>query len=223
MNNATFIPALLLSSLLLLLSGCYQNSASPPTVKHPYDAAHLVYVRSADAVEVPTNEIQVVGTKWTDNERDLADALGLTVWPFKVILPAHADSLWVKVGLESPGKPVKPVFGQEFNLRWNDFPSGTAFPVVLTINPVGSANGEGIFNAGNLKFFIKSPVSQTAQVVPNPFYKSTNGLATYPAGSSWHNNLLSESWRTNDLVVTFQLFVRTNQGDSTNLAGTPTK
>jgi hypothetical protein len=95
--------------------------------------------------------------------------------------------------------------------------TNTVVPVMLTINPVGTLEGEGIMSARRLRFFLKTPFVQGADVKDNPFYESTNAVLFYPPGGSAVSKLIASNrqisdrqppdWETSELTIRFQVFV----------------
>lgn len=199
-----------------LLMGCSKNSASS-TRKFPrnYQSYGEPFIRRPDYIEVASNMVHVVGVQAVPAEKDLTDAIGMNVWKYEVTLPENVIALWINVDWNRPGQAPRTLTGMSadgFALQQQRKPgTNTVAPVMLTINPVGTLEGEGIMSARRLRFFLKTPFVQGADVKDNPFYESTNAVLFYPPGGSAVSKLIAMDNDASNLTIRFQVFVsRTN-------------
>ena len=128
------------------------------------------------AITCPTNDAST---------KDLQDALGIYPYHFNVHRSSLTNGVSVYVEIRINGKPTKTVCESraDFDIL-NNQQIGEDVPVFVSMNPVGSMDGEGIISARKLHFFVRlAGISSTAHVVDNPFYNSKDGVATWRCAS----------------------------------------
>lgn len=200
-----------------LLNGCSKNSGDPrngDAKQDVYLCDYQPYQRGTNSVELPANRIRITGEEIPPDEKDLAEALGLRVWKFKLVLPENADALWISVDLNKDGKRLHRLIGASvdslsFNHSSPVGPVSTAgkiVPIYLAVNPVGNMQGEGILDSPKLRFYLKTSYFSSQNTVPNPFYHATNMVSESGMGRSLFTDY-HESRTNQEVNINFQLFV----------------
>jgi hypothetical protein len=213
MNSPIFLLTLI-AITAILSGGCSPdspNGSAPPNFGREFDY-DMSFPHTATAVELSDHAIRVSGEPLPASETDLAEALSVTLWKFKVTVPSNTDTLGVSIDLVRSGQPVKHLNGLDLDIyQLKDVgKNGGEVPIVVAISPSGNAQDAGIFDSPKLRIFLKSPYESGPRIVPNPFYHTTNGVATYGISSGVTSHLMQASSRdghlTNQLDIHFRAF-----------------
>ena len=123
------------------------------------------------AITCPTNDAST---------KDIQDALGINAYHFNVHRSSLTNGLSVFVEININGKPTKTVCQcrADFDIL-NNYHIGENVPVFVSMNPVGSMDGEGLLSAKKLHFFVRlAGIRTTGILADNPFYKSKDTVLT---------------------------------------------
>jgi hypothetical protein len=121
------------------------------------------------AITCPTNDAST---------KDLQDAMGIYAYHFNVHRSSLTNGLSVYVEIKIDGKLTKTICESraDFGIL-NNQRIGEDVPVFVSMNPVGSMDGESILSAKKLHFFVRlAGIRQTGIWVDNPSYNSKDGV-----------------------------------------------
>ena len=111
--------------------------------------------------------------------KDLQDAMGIYAYHFNVHRSlTNGVSVCIEIKIE--GKPTKTFCqcGADFDIL-NTQQIGEDVPVFVSMNPVGSMDGEDMFSAKKLHFIVKlAGMRQTDKLADNPFFESKEALGS---------------------------------------------
>lgn len=123
---------------------------------------------------------------------ELAEALGVRQWNFLVQVPDGTDSL--SLSLRFAGEGTERKLGDHLVLKANEWdstvgrsiPGVKRFRVLVMILPADMSAEDPIRGSAKLRVFAKEFLSgsSSSALIPNPFYKSKGGVATYGLGGS---------------------------------------
>ncbi len=135
--------------------------------------------QSKDAVAITNHLADVVCATNEFSVADLQEAMGIKVLNFNVRLASPTNGVNVLIEIKKEGDPDQTVLKEMLDReKLNQMKAGTNFTVVLAINPVGSMDGVGIFEAKKLRVFWKLPGNTSGPgTIPNPFFKFNGGVA----------------------------------------------